>query len=136
MSFELCLQRIAGNKLRHTLIDMPSCPICYEETSNPHFCVPCRHIFCYKCISAWKNRTCPLCRGNIASYRPIKLASFIENGTVKIDIQISKFYSGEYVLESHIFHVFIVLQSGFSLAWWHFILRKNEVNLWSKRFVI
>lgn len=72
-------KRIAGNKLRHTLIDMPSCPICYEETSNPHFCVPCRHIFCYKCISAWKNRTCPLCRGNIASYRPIKLASFIEN---------------------------------------------------------
>lgn len=89
-----------------TIIDMPSCPICYEETSNPHFCVPCRHIFCYKCISAWRNRTCPLCRGNIASYRPIELASFIENGTVLIDIQIWKFYIGTYVLESHIFSFF------------------------------
>lgn len=58
---------------------MPSCPICYKETSNPHFCVPCRHIFCYKCISAWRKITCPLCRGKIASYKPVKLASSNEN---------------------------------------------------------
>lgn len=53
---------------------MPSCPICYEESTNPHFCVPCRHVFCYDCISEWKGKTCPLCRENISTYKQAKPA--------------------------------------------------------------
>ncbi|XP_062567895.1 uncharacterized protein LOC134230135 [Saccostrea cucullata] len=47
---------------------MDTCPICFEQIKNPHFCNPCRHIFCYRCISAWRNGTCPFCREQIKSY--------------------------------------------------------------------
>ncbi|XP_061185087.1 E3 ubiquitin-protein ligase rnf213-alpha-like [Saccostrea echinata] len=47
---------------------MDICPICFERIKNPYFCNPCRHIFCYSCISAWRNGTCPLCREQIKSY--------------------------------------------------------------------
>lgn len=58
---------------------MPSCPICFQETTNPHFCVPCRHVFCYDCISAWRRGTCPLCRENITTFKPIQLAHTSSN---------------------------------------------------------
>lgn len=58
---------------------MPSCPICFEETIKPHFCVPCRHVFCYDCISAWTNGTCPLCRESITTFKPIQLAQTSSN---------------------------------------------------------
>lgn len=57
--------------------DLSICPICFEQLSNPHFYVPCRHIFCYKCISAWESDTCPLCRENVASCQKVKTAPSI-----------------------------------------------------------
>lgn len=57
-----------------THTDLSTCPICFEQLSNPHYYVPCRHIFCYNCISAWEGEACPLCRKKISSYQQVKTA--------------------------------------------------------------
>lgn len=66
--------------------DLSICPICFEQLSNPHFYVPCRHIFCYKCISAWESDTCPLCRENVASCQKVKTAPSIGDGIALLSI--------------------------------------------------
>jgi hypothetical protein len=44
-----------------------NCPICLEN-KNTGKILPCKHIFCDKCIKSWlteKSNTCPLCRKNV-----------------------------------------------------------------------
>lgn len=67
-------QSIMVKKENTTHTDLSTCPICFEQLSNPHYYVPCRHIFCYKCISAWEGEACPLCRKKISSYQQVKTA--------------------------------------------------------------
>ncbi|XP_062567894.1 uncharacterized protein LOC134230131 [Saccostrea cucullata] len=64
---------------------MDNCPICFERIRNPFFCNPCRHIFCFSCIYAWRNGTCPLCRERIKSFHPAhqELSSTAENTSNK-----------------------------------------------------
>ena len=50
---------------------MVNSPICFEEASNSHYTVPCRHTFWFYCISIWGSDTCPLCRETVRSYKPV-----------------------------------------------------------------
>ena len=44
------------------------CAVCLELLSAPIRCMPCKHMFCNKCLKAWideQNSCCPLCRQHI-----------------------------------------------------------------------
>ena len=45
--------------------DNSLCPICFERKRNI-LCLPCKHLYCDKCISQiMDKRKCPICRGGI-----------------------------------------------------------------------
>ncbi|XP_062599931.1 E3 ubiquitin-protein ligase rnf213-alpha-like [Saccostrea cucullata] len=62
---------------------MDICPVCFERIKNPYFCNPCRHIYCLSCISAWRNRTSPLCREHIKSYNRVHQVPSTATGITK-----------------------------------------------------
>ncbi|GIZ43993.1 hypothetical protein CKM354_000720200 [Cercospora kikuchii] len=45
-------------------LNKQECPICFENMKNPTQ-LPCKHIYCLKCIKMWfkdMSNTCPTCR--------------------------------------------------------------------------
>jgi hypothetical protein len=68
------LQRhdIAHNVLQRIIASGPisTCPICYEDTSNPVINIQCGHMLCWEC--KWKlldaDSQCPECRGPMRHY--------------------------------------------------------------------
>ncbi|ETO03643.1 hypothetical protein RFI_33759, partial [Reticulomyxa filosa] len=53
--------------------DTEECPVCTEVMEDP-FITPCKHLFCFGCISAWvhQTRSCPLCRSEIKGEEKLK----------------------------------------------------------------
>jgi len=52
------------------------CAICREDAfTDPVMTMPCNHAFCDECLQGWfriqGRRTCPMCRGEVVSVRPI-----------------------------------------------------------------
>jgi len=40
------------------------CSICHESPSDAKVITPCNHLFCFICLSKWKNqiKCCPICK--------------------------------------------------------------------------
>ncbi|XP_063399239.1 uncharacterized RING finger protein T02C1.1-like isoform X3 [Mytilus trossulus] len=55
---------------------MTTCSICLEHLEKPMCCIPCGHLYCNRCISAWRNRhndRCPECREPFSEIQSIRL---------------------------------------------------------------
>ncbi|XP_064532292.1 E3 ubiquitin-protein ligase RNF213 isoform X2 [Pseudopipra pipra] len=56
-----CKDEVSSRLYRYGL---KPCPICLGELKDP-VCLPCKHVFCHKCISTWlvpAQMHCPCCR--------------------------------------------------------------------------
>ncbi|XP_038013112.1 E3 ubiquitin-protein ligase RNF213 isoform X2 [Motacilla alba alba] len=59
-----CKNEVSSRLYRHGL---EPCPICLGEPKDP-ICLPCKHVFCHKCISQWlvpAQMYCPYCRAAV-----------------------------------------------------------------------
>lgn len=50
------------------------CPICLSSFIEPCFLYKCKHIFCFRCIRTWRQKSnfCPLCRRKISKIKKFK----------------------------------------------------------------
>lgn len=52
-------------KTNQTPIELPVCPVCLERMDSETtglITIPCQHTFHCRCLDAWKNSKCPVCR--------------------------------------------------------------------------
>ena len=82
----------------HKVIDCPKCTICYDDFELYNSVVsitPCQHIFHYKCLHNWLNKTamnnpkCPNCNFDLMSIdiNKIKQKTYIQNSSAKTSIK-------------------------------------------------
>lgn len=67
-------ERITSLKERVTCLDQQSCPICYDQLTNP-IMLACTHVFCGACLLKWMQTgsACPECRAPIASKKLVAI---------------------------------------------------------------
>ena len=64
-------------QLRQQMSDVLTCAVCCGPLQQCVAFVPCGHLYCEQCISAWTRGTCPTCRTN-ATAPPMRLRSVDE----------------------------------------------------------
>ncbi|KAJ9469377.1 PHD and RING finger domain-containing protein [Diplonema papillatum] len=76
-----------GGKRKREEEEAEVCVICQDEISFPCGSLPCRHAFCYDCISQWTKRSnvCPVCKRRFS-----RLKKLNEDGKVLLTRKIRK----------------------------------------------
>lgn len=67
-------ERLTSLRQRVSSLDEQTCPICYDQFSNP-IMLSCTHVFCGTCLLKWmqNGNACPECRTPIASRQLIAI---------------------------------------------------------------